>query len=100
LKERLAARAVLKDAVIRFRHIGIAAAAGRFDEAEMEYRGYLKLFVGALPMAMAAAQQWSLFNPAVHRAHYAALWQRLRQTQKPTELSAARANATTENTAK
>ncbi len=100
LKERLAARAVLKDVVIRFRHIGIAAAAGRFDEAEAEYNVYRQLSVIALPTLLATAQQWSLFNPAVHRAHYTALWQRLRQTQKPTQVSAVPANAATETTTK
>jgi cytochrome c peroxidase len=100
LRERLAARAVLKDAVIRFRHIGIAAAAGRFDEAEAEYKDYLALSVGALPVAVSMAQRWSLFNPAVHRAHYVALWQRLRQSQKPTQASAARVNTATESAAK
>lgn len=97
LKERLAARAVLKDAVIRFRHIGIAAAAGRFDEAAAEYKEYRKLSITELPMVLAIAQQWSLFNPAIHRAHYATLWQRLLQTQKPPLASTARVNAATDS---
>jgi hypothetical protein len=100
LKERLAARAALKDVVIRFRHIGIAAAAGRFDEAEAEYQEYRRLSAFALATVLANAEPWSLFNLPVYRAHYAAMWQRLRQTQKPMQVSAAPANATTESATK
>jgi hypothetical protein len=100
LKERLAARAALKDVVIRFRHIGIAAAAGRFDEADAEYKDFRQLSAFALPTLLATAQPWSLFNLPVYKAHYAAMWQRLRQTQKSMQVSAAPANAATESTAK
>jgi hypothetical protein len=93
LKERLAARAALKDVVIQFRHIGIAAAAGHFDEAEAVYQDYRKLSAFALPTVLANAEQWSLFNLAIYKAHYSAMWQRLRQTQKPMQVSAAPANA-------
>jgi len=81
LQQRLAARAMLKDSVIRFRRIGSDAAAGRFDEAAAEFKEYRKLSVGVLPLSLAMAQQWSLFNPAVHDAHYAALRRTLLQTQ-------------------
>jgi hypothetical protein len=107
LKERLAARAALKDVVIRFRHIGIAAAAGHFDEAEAEYQEYRKLTAFALSNLLATAQPWSLFERGVWKAHYAAMWQRLRQTQKtvqasatPAKISAAPANAAPESTTK
>jgi hypothetical protein len=100
LKERLAARAALKDVVIRFRHIGIAAAAGHFDEAEAEYKKYRKLSAFALPNLLVTAQPWSLFNLAIYKAHYAAMWQRLRQTQKPMQVSAAPANAPAASTTK
>jgi cytochrome c peroxidase len=79
LKERLAARAMLKDQVIRFRRIGTAAVAGRFDEAAAEFMTYRKMSAGVLPLLLTTAQRWSLFNPAVHDAHYAALRQTLRQ---------------------
>jgi Di-haem cytochrome c peroxidase len=82
LKERLAARAALKDTVIRFRHIGAAAAAGRFDEAAAEYETYRKMSLSVLPNLLAFAQPWSLFNPTVYRAHYAALWQRYLQVRQ------------------
>jgi cytochrome c peroxidase len=91
LQERLAARAVLKDSVIRFRRIGVAAAAGRFDEAAAEFMTYRKMSVGALPMLLATAQRWSLFNPAVHNAHYAALRETLRLAEKAAQAPAASA---------
>jgi hypothetical protein len=88
LKERLAARAALKDVVIRFRHIGIAAASGHFDEADAEYKNCRQLTAFALPTLLATAQPWSLFELGVYKAHYAAMWRRLRQTQNPVQVSA------------
>lgn len=82
LRERLAARAILKDTVIMFHRIGAAASAGRFDEAAAQYADYRKLALVALPTVLSNAQQWSLFNPMVHRAHYVALWQNLKQAGK------------------
>ncbi len=61
--------------MIRFRRIGTDAAAGRFDEAAAEFKEYRKLAASTLPLSLTMAQQWSLFNPAVHYAHYAALRQ-------------------------
>jgi cytochrome c peroxidase len=100
LHERLAARAILKDTVILFRRIGAAAAAGRFDEAAEQFTTYRKLSLVALPQLLVKAQQWSLFNPMVHRAHYAALWQNLRQAAKPAQATAAPAVPIAENAAK
>ncbi|CCE04574.1 exported hypothetical protein [Bradyrhizobium sp. STM 3843] len=100
LHERLAARAILKDTVILFRRIGTAAAAGRFDDAAAEFARYRKLSVVALPQLLSNAQQWSLFNPMVHRAHYAALWQNLRQAGKPAPVPTALAVPIAETTAK
>ncbi|MGA7810591.1 cytochrome c peroxidase [Bradyrhizobium sp.] len=88
LQERLATRAMLKDSVIRFRHIGTAAAAGRFDEAAAEFTIYRKMSAGVLPLLLTTAQRWSLFNPAVHDAHYAALRQALRQTETAAQVPA------------
>lgn len=79
VEERMAARRALKDAVIRFRRIASAAAAGRFDDAAADYRDYRKLAFAALPMILRAAAPWSLFDPRVHDAHYAALRQLLAQ---------------------
>jgi cytochrome c peroxidase len=100
LQERLAARAVLKDTVIRFRRIGTAAAAGRFDEAAAEFMTYRKLAAGALPLLLTTAQRWSLFNPAVHNAHYAALYQSMRQANKAAQASAVPADTTSASAAK
>ncbi|HZR87725.1 MAG TPA: cytochrome c peroxidase [Bradyrhizobium sp.] len=100
LQQRLAARAALKDAVIRFRHIGTAAAAGRFDEAAAEFADYRKMSVSVLPMLLTMAQPWSLFNPAVHDAHYAALRRTLLQSQTVAQVRAAPASSVGENATK
>ena len=100
LRERLAARAILKDTVILFRRIGAAAAAGHFDEAAAEYASYRKLAFVALPQLLSNAQQWSLFNPMVHRAHYAALWENLRQARKQVQAPGAAPLPMTANAAK
>ncbi len=100
LQERLAARAVLKDTVIRFRHIGTAAAAGRFDEAAAEFKEYRKMSVGMLPLLLGTAQQWSLFNPAFHDAHYAALRRTIQQARTMAQMRAAPADNVGENVAK
>jgi hypothetical protein len=100
LRERLAARAALKDSVIRFRRIGTDAAAGRFDEAAAEFKEYRKLAASMLPLSLTIAQQWSLFNPAVHYAHYAALRQTLRQAEMVLRARAATADGAGESAAK
>jgi len=100
LRERLAARAILKDTVILFRRIDAAARAGRFDEAAAQFAIYRKLSFVALPQVLSNAQQWSLFNPRVHRAHYAALWENLRQAGKLPRTLAAPAAPMAENAAK
>jgi hypothetical protein len=71
--ERALARNALKELVLTLRRIELAASAGHFDEAAGEYLKYRKLAFAAVPQALSAAEQWSLFNPAVHDAHYAAL---------------------------
>jgi len=100
LQERLAARAVLKDSVIRLRRIGTAAAAGRFDEAAAEFKTYRKMSASVLPLLLTTAQRWSLFNPAVHNAHYAALLQTLRQAEKAAHAPAVPADTAGERAAK
>ncbi|MGO9359535.1 MAG: cytochrome c peroxidase [Xanthobacteraceae bacterium] len=94
LEERLAARRALKDSVIRFRRIGTAAAAGRFDEAAAEYMDYRKVSFAALPMLLKTAAPWSLFNPQVHDSHFAALRQLLEQAGKLPRRAAATDAAT------
>ena len=80
-KERNLARTVLKEVVLILRRISVAAAAGQYDDAETEYILYNRLMVSAVPTIVANAEKWSLFNPAVHDAHYEALRQ-LMQSKK------------------
>jgi cytochrome c peroxidase len=71
--ERSLARALLKDLVLCLRRIDLAAAAGRFDDAAGEYGNFRMLTTSAMPVALQNAEPWSLFDPAIHDAHYAAL---------------------------
>ena len=80
-QERGLARVALKELVLTLRRIDVAAAAGRFSEAAAEYKNYRYLMVAAVPSLLVSAEPWSLFNPAVHDAHYAALRQVL-QTKR------------------
>jgi hypothetical protein len=74
-QERALARTALKDLVLTLRRIEMAAADGRFSEAAADYKNYRYLMVAAVPAVLAGAAPWSLFNPEVHDAHYAALRQ-------------------------
>jgi hypothetical protein len=82
LDKRLAARRELKNMVLLVRAIGVDAAAGRFDDAATGYQTYLKLMAAPVPIVLRKAQQWSLFNPIVHDAHYAGLRQVLQAARK------------------
>jgi cytochrome c peroxidase len=73
--ERALARTALKDLVLTLRRIEMAATEGRFSEAAADYKNYRYLMVAAVPAVLAGAAPWSLFNPEVHDAHYAALRQ-------------------------
>jgi hypothetical protein len=81
-KERNLARAALKEVILILRRIGGAAAEGRYDDATSEYRNYNRFMTAAVPTIVGNTERWSLFNPAVHDAHYAALG-RLLQSNKP-----------------
>ena len=72
-QERVLARAALKELVLTLRRIDVAAAEGRLSDAAAEYKNYRYLMVAAVPTLLGNADRWSLFNPAVHDAHYAAL---------------------------
>ncbi|MEH2470151.1 cytochrome c peroxidase [Nitrobacteraceae bacterium AZCC 2161] len=74
-QERGLARLALKELVLTLRRIDTAAAEGRFSDAAAEYKNYRYLMVAAVPTLLAGAEPWSLFNPVVHDAHYAALRQ-------------------------
>jgi hypothetical protein len=82
LQERLAARNALKNLVLMVRQIGVLSAEGQFDEAAAEYQNYRRLTFAALPIVVKKAQTWSLFNPAVHDAHFAWLRRLLQSAQK------------------
>jgi hypothetical protein len=81
--ERRRARSALKDLVLRLSRIDAATSAGDFDQAASDYRDYRNLSLGVVPLVLAAAQPWSLFNPAVHDAHYATLRQMLQSASRP-----------------
>jgi hypothetical protein len=74
-EERSLARGSLKELVLSLRRIDIAATADRFDDAVSEYNSFRKLTGSAVPVALQNAEPWSLFNPAIHDTHYAALRQ-------------------------
>jgi hypothetical protein len=72
-EERINARKGLKDLVLVVRRIGVAAAAGHFDEAAAEYLNYRNLALATLPIVLKTAERWSLFNQEVHDSHFAEL---------------------------
>jgi Di-haem cytochrome c peroxidase len=74
-RERALARVGLKELVLMLRRIDMASTEGRFSDAAAEYKNYRNLMTAAVPALLARAEPWSLFNPAVHDAHYAALRQ-------------------------
>ena len=74
--ERNAARASLKMLVLSLRKIELLAKTGAFDDAMSVYQSYMQNFEKSRPVLMAAVP-YSLFTPAVHDAHYAALRQML-----------------------
>src|SRR5712672_2670846 len=76
-QERRAARMALKELVLMFRQIELAASAGRFDQATAELRKITELTFIPVPALLKKAEPWSLFNAGVHDAHYGALGQML-----------------------
>ena len=74
-QERGLARLALKELVLALRRIDMAAAEGRLVDAAAEYKNFRALMAAAVPALLAGAEPWSLFNPAVRDAHYAALRQ-------------------------
>jgi cytochrome c peroxidase len=80
--ERNLARMALKEIVLILRRIDVAATAGKYDEAAEQYKIYNRLMTAAVPSVIGFAEKWSLFNPAVHDAHYSALRQLLTSKQQ------------------
>jgi len=77
-QERVLVRNVLKELVLTLRRVDVAVAEGRIPDAAADFRNYRNLMVAAVPAMLAGAEPWSLFNPAVHDSHYAALLQVMR----------------------
>ena len=73
VQERALARSALQELVLGLRRTDMAAAAGHFDVAAVEYGNFRKLMASAVPQLLTNAQPWSLFNPVIHDAHYGAL---------------------------
>jgi hypothetical protein len=69
VRERALARATMAALTQILQRVGDATAAGRFDEAAGEYLNYRKLTAAAAPLALQAADPWSLFDPVLHAAH-------------------------------
>jgi hypothetical protein len=82
-QQRVMARSALKELVLTLRRIDMAVADGRTADAAADYRNYRYLMAAAVPALLAGAQPWSLFNPAVHDSHYAALRQVLQSKHMP-----------------
>jgi hypothetical protein len=70
---RTLARSAIAALVEVLHRVELDAAAGRFGEAATEYLNYRKLTSASAPLALQSAEPWSLFNPALHEAHRAAL---------------------------
>lgn len=72
LAERLRARGAVRGLVLNLRRIAMAASAKDFDGAAQVFAGYRRRVAAAVPK-LKRAEQWSLFNPSVREAHFAAL---------------------------
>jgi hypothetical protein len=77
IEQRNLARVALKELTLTLRRIEIAATAENFEGAAAEYRNYRNLSLAAVPTLLGNAERWSLYNPPIHDAHYAALKQLL-----------------------
>jgi cytochrome c peroxidase len=72
LAERRRARDTVRVIVLSLREIAMAAAAADFESAANVYADYRQQF-GQASAGLKAAEAWSLFNPEVREAHFAAL---------------------------
>jgi cytochrome c peroxidase len=70
--ERRKARGAVSDIVLTLRRIAMAAESGDFAGAAAAYADYRKQAVGT-GADLKVAEAWSLFNPAIRKAHFAAL---------------------------
>jgi cytochrome c peroxidase len=76
-KERNLARMALKEVVLILRSISVDASDGKYNDAARDYSNYNRFMNAGVPAIVGNAEKWSLFNPAIHDAHYAALRQLL-----------------------
>ncbi len=74
LTERLRARGGVREMVLGLRQVAMAADADDFDGAAQAYADY-RSQVAAAAADLKVAEAWSLFNPVVRQAHFAALRQ-------------------------
>jgi cytochrome c peroxidase len=72
LSERLAARDAARGMALSLREIAMAAAGDDYDAAAQAYADYHARGVAAAS-ALKLAEAWSLFNPQIRQAHFAAL---------------------------
>jgi cytochrome c peroxidase len=72
LHERLKARGAVRELVLMLRQIAMAAEDGDYAQAERVLAGYRQQVAAAAP-GLKLAEPWSLFNPSVRQAHFAAL---------------------------
>src|SRR5262249_6365394 len=86
-RQRTIARMVVKDLVLSLRRIDAAVSSGRIDDAQAEFKNYGYLTFAAVPAMLTAAEPFSLFNPRVHAAHYDALRQMLRSSDRSSRSS-------------
>jgi hypothetical protein len=74
LEERQRARLAVRQVVLALRRIDMAAETGDFEAAARVFANYRNLVAAAAP-DLKLAERWSLFNPQVREAHFAALKQ-------------------------
>ena len=74
LSERQQARGAVRGVVLSLRMVAMAAVSGDYDSAEEAYADYKAQRIAAAP-TLKLAESWSLFNPQVRQAHFAALRQ-------------------------
>jgi cytochrome c peroxidase len=81
VKERLKARATIADIVLQLRRIEMTVDAGDFAAGARLVADYHRSVAAATPILL-AAEPFSLFDPAVHDAHFRAL-ERLAKAATP-----------------
>ncbi len=72
LAERRRARDTVRGIVLSLREIAMAAAGDDFQGAAQVYAGYRQQLAQAAA-GLKAAEAWSLFNPDIREAHFAAV---------------------------